>query len=85
MPAPTDEAAVPLRATPASPTVDVHRLGEALVNGLRAALGRHGITLPSLQPDYPLGDKPLIMLGRVNRETVEKLTALLDSIESPTK
>ncbi|WP_236652479.1 hypothetical protein [Streptacidiphilus neutrinimicus] len=80
MPASTDEAAT-VRATPSSRTVDVNRLGEALVSGLKSALGRHGITLPSLQADYPLGDKPLIMLGRANQETVERLTALLDSIE----
>ncbi|WP_152627691.1 hypothetical protein [Streptacidiphilus melanogenes] len=80
MPASTDEAAS-VRATPSSRTVDVNRLGEVLVTGLKSALGRHGITLPSLQADYPLGDKPLIMLGRANQETVEKLTALLDSIE----
>ncbi|WP_236654787.1 hypothetical protein [Streptacidiphilus anmyonensis] len=80
MPASTDEAAS-VRATPSSDTVDVNRLGEVLVTGLKSALGRHGITLPSLHADYPLGDKPLIMLGRANRETVEKLTALLESIE----
>jgi hypothetical protein len=82
MPAPTDGTAAPLRATPTSQAVDVHRLGDALVCRLQAALARHGITLPSLRADYPLGDKPLIMLGRVNQETVEALASLLDSIDS---
>lgn len=84
MPASTDETAVSPRATPARPTVDVHRLGEELVNALKSALARHGITLPSLQADYPLGDRPLIMLGRVNQETAEKLTVLMNSLDSDT-
>ncbi|SEL53330.1 hypothetical protein [Streptacidiphilus jiangxiensis] len=80
MPSPTDEAAS-VRATPAPRPVDGNRLGETLATELRAALGRHGITLPSLHADHPLGNKPLIMLGRVNQDTAERLTALLDSIE----
>ncbi|WP_158702326.1 hypothetical protein [Kitasatospora sp. MMS16-BH015] len=50
------------------------------MNRLMTALGRHDITFPSLGADFPLGGQPLIMLGRANQETVEKLVALLDSV-----
>ncbi|MEY9877619.1 hypothetical protein ABH931_007143 [Streptacidiphilus sp. MAP12-33] len=79
MSAPMHEAA-PTPATPAPETVDVHRLGDSLVCRLKSALGRHGIVLPSLVADHPVGNNPLIFLGRANQETVEKLTALLDSV-----
>jgi hypothetical protein len=79
MPAAPIEPIASACATPGRET-DVHRVGDALVDRLKAALGRHDITLPSLRADFPLGDKPLIALGRANQETVEKLTALLDSI-----
>ncbi|MGW0563542.1 hypothetical protein ACWDZ4_23775 [Streptomyces sp. NPDC003016] len=48
---------------------------QATVEGLRAALTRHGIALPSLGRDF--GSPPLVILGNCNLATARALTDVL--------
>ncbi|ELP67836.1 hypothetical protein ACKI1I_14885 [Streptomyces turgidiscabies] len=75
-----------MEPTPPNPTVyDV----TLCVEELRAALGEHGITLPSLRVDLPsfAGSYPaptgLLQLGGCNALTARKLAAVLRGAAAP--
>jgi hypothetical protein len=60
---------------------DPYRLAIVGAERLRAALARHGITLPSLRGSSPEYGRPWVELGGCGAEVAEQLAELLEKAE----
>jgi hypothetical protein len=68
-------------ATRPSLDTDPYRLAIVAAERLRAALGRHGLALPSLRGSTPVLDRPYVELGGCGSEVADALAALLEQCE----
>ncbi|MGV9815475.1 hypothetical protein ACWDTQ_26635 [Streptomyces cellulosae] len=62
-------------------TAKGHDKGTEAAHRLKAALARHGITLPSLYGGWPVAGTPMVELGGCRADVADALSAVLEGLE----